>query len=504
MTATMTHRPATAPSPPTPIPPSSRSSARSRIAGGIPTSEFRPLHEINPLRLDWIERIAGGLAGKRVVDVGCGGGILAEAMARAARKVTGIDLSAKRRSASRGCISSNPAVDVDYRLIAAEALARGDAGRIRRRHLHGDARARARPGVDRRRVRGAREARRHRRVLDDQPQSEVVLCSRSSAPNTCCDLLPRGTHDWARFMRPVRARRDSRAARGLDLARLTGMTYNPLTQDVSARAPTRRSTTWRRSAAADARCDLTPRPLPVAAVLFDLDGTLADTRRRPRRARSTACARDRGLPPVPIARRCARTRRPARAGCSARAWGSRPSIRDYAELRDAFLAHYDACLARDDARCSTASARCSTRSTRAACAGASSPTRPRATPRRVARARSALASRARRDRQRRHDAASEAASGAAAACGDGARRSRRRDCVYVGDDLRDIDAGNAAGMATIVARLRLHGRRRAIPDDGPRRLDRRAARPLALAAAARRDATRPALPATQLGTRPAR
>ena len=79
----------------TPTPPSSRSSRRSRIAGGIPESEFRPLHEINPLRLDWIERRRRRLAGKRVLDVGCGGGILAEAMAARGARVTGIDLSEK-------------------------------------------------------------------------------------------------------------------------------------------------------------------------------------------------------------------------------------------------------------------------------------------------------------------------------------------------------------------------------------------------------------------------
>jgi len=60
-----------------------------------PTSEFRPLHEINPLRLAHIERLAGGLSGKRIVDVGCGGGILAEAMAAKGATVTGIDLDAK-------------------------------------------------------------------------------------------------------------------------------------------------------------------------------------------------------------------------------------------------------------------------------------------------------------------------------------------------------------------------------------------------------------------------
>jgi 2-polyprenyl-6-hydroxyphenyl methylase/3-demethylubiquinone-9 3-methyltransferase len=66
-----------------------------------PTSEFRPLHEINPLRLAHIEKLAGGLAGKRVLDVGCGGGILAEAMAARSANVTGIDLSARALTVAR-------------------------------------------------------------------------------------------------------------------------------------------------------------------------------------------------------------------------------------------------------------------------------------------------------------------------------------------------------------------------------------------------------------------
>ena len=106
----------------TPTPPSSRNSRRSRIAGGIPESEFRPLHEINPLRLDWIERVAGGLAGKRVLDVGCGGGILAEAMAATGAQVTGIDLSEKALGVAR-LHQLESGVAVDYRLVAAEALA---------------------------------------------------------------------------------------------------------------------------------------------------------------------------------------------------------------------------------------------------------------------------------------------------------------------------------------------------------------------------------------------
>ena len=124
---------------------------------------FGPLHRINPLRLDWIERVAGGLAGKRVVDVGCGGGILSEAMAARGRRGRSASTSAKRRSASRGCTSSNPDATVDYRLVAAEALAAEmpaafDVVTCMELLEHVPD-----PGVDRRRLRRAREARRHRR-----------------------------------------------------------------------------------------------------------------------------------------------------------------------------------------------------------------------------------------------------------------------------------------------------------------------------------------------------
>src|SRR2546426_8949294 len=87
-----------------------------------PGSEFRPLHEINPLRFDWIERVAGGLANKAVLDVGCGGGILAEAMASAGARVTGIDLSEKALGVAQ-LHRLESGVAVDYRLVAAEALA---------------------------------------------------------------------------------------------------------------------------------------------------------------------------------------------------------------------------------------------------------------------------------------------------------------------------------------------------------------------------------------------
>src|SRR5205085_8548927 len=94
-----------------------------------PNSEFRPLHEINPLRLGWIAQQAHGIADKDVLDVGCGGGILAEAMAREGARVTGIDLSEKALGVAR-LHGLESGVSVSYRLIAAEALAAETPGRF--------------------------------------------------------------------------------------------------------------------------------------------------------------------------------------------------------------------------------------------------------------------------------------------------------------------------------------------------------------------------------------
>src|SRR4029077_2516176 len=86
-----------------------------------PESEFKPLHDINPLRLGWVERTAGPLAGKRIVDVGCGGGIFAEALSALGAHVIGIDLSEKALGVAR-LHQIESGASVDYRLVAAEAL----------------------------------------------------------------------------------------------------------------------------------------------------------------------------------------------------------------------------------------------------------------------------------------------------------------------------------------------------------------------------------------------
>jgi 2-polyprenyl-6-hydroxyphenyl methylase/3-demethylubiquinone-9 3-methyltransferase len=191
-----------------------------------PTSEFRPLHEINPRRLDHIERLAGGLASKRVVDVGCGGGILAEAMARKGAEVMGIDLGEKPiKVAVLHALESG--IRVDYRVQAAEALADEQPGSFD--------------------VVTCMEMIEH--VPD--PASTVAACARLARPGGrvvfstinrnaksflfaivgaeyVLQMLPRGTHEYARFIRPSELVAHARAA-GLAADDLTGMTYNPLT-----------------------------------------------------------------------------------------------------------------------------------------------------------------------------------------------------------------------------------------------------------------------------------
>ena len=192
-----------------------------------PESEFRPLHEINPLRLGWIEQHADGLAGKRVVDVGCGGGILAEAMASRGALVTGIDLSDKALGVAKlHQLESGAAVD--YRLVSAEDLAAECAGTFD--------------------VVTCMEMLEH----VPQPASVVAACAALAKPGGTLvfstlnrnpksyafaiigaeyllRLLPQGTHDWARFIRPAELAAWARRA-DLEASGLIGMTYNPLTK----------------------------------------------------------------------------------------------------------------------------------------------------------------------------------------------------------------------------------------------------------------------------------
>jgi 2-polyprenyl-6-hydroxyphenyl methylase/3-demethylubiquinone-9 3-methyltransferase len=191
-----------------------------------PTSEFRPLHEINPLRLEWINARVP-LAGKKVCDVGCGGGILAESIAKKGATVTGIDLSEKALKVA-DLHSLESGIKVRYELISAEELA-------------------------------AREAEQYdvvtcMEMLEHVPDPAAIVqaCAKLVKPGGhiffstlnrnpksylfaiigaeyILGLLPRGTHDYAKFITPAELSSFTRTA-GLEVQALKGMTYNPLTK----------------------------------------------------------------------------------------------------------------------------------------------------------------------------------------------------------------------------------------------------------------------------------
>ena len=193
------------------------------------TSEFKPLHEINPLRLGFIDGIAS-LQGKRVLDVGCGGGILSESMSQLGAQVVGIDLGEKALKVAQ-LHSLESGVQVDYRLVAVERLA-----------------AESPESFD---VVTCMEMLEH--VPD--PAAIVAACSRLVKPGGTVffstinrnpkaylfavigaeyvlNMLPRGTHEYEKFIKPSELAAWARNA-GLTVNGMKGMTYNPLTKEYS-------------------------------------------------------------------------------------------------------------------------------------------------------------------------------------------------------------------------------------------------------------------------------
>ncbi len=179
-----------------------------------PESEFRPLHQINPLRLTWIDALAR-LKGKRVLDIGCGGGILSDAMARKGALVTGIDLSTKALRVAQLHALEAGTTNVDYMEISAEAMALQEP-----------------EAFD---VVTCMEMLEH--VPD--PSSVVQACAALGNPKAflfailgaeyVLQLLPKGTHEYAKFIKPSELARYGREA-GLELTDTRGMEYNPLTR----------------------------------------------------------------------------------------------------------------------------------------------------------------------------------------------------------------------------------------------------------------------------------
>jgi 2-polyprenyl-6-hydroxyphenyl methylase/3-demethylubiquinone-9 3-methyltransferase len=191
-----------------------------------PTSEFRPLHEINPLRLEWINAKVP-LAGKRVIDIGCGGGILAESMARKGADVTGIDLSEKALKVA-DLHSLESGVNVRYKLIAAEAMAAEEAGQYdvvtcmeMLEHVPDPAAivqacaALVKPG-----------GHIFMSTLNRNPKAYLFAVL---GAEYILRLLPKGTHDYDKFITPAELSQFARSA-GLDLNSMRGMGYNPLTK----------------------------------------------------------------------------------------------------------------------------------------------------------------------------------------------------------------------------------------------------------------------------------
>lgn len=192
-----------------------------------PNSEFKPLHDINPLRRDYIDRKCGGLAGKRVLDVGCGGGILAESMAARGADVTGIDMGGAPLQVARLHLLES-SLEVEYLQSTAEEYAADHEGEFD--------------------VVTCLEMLEH--VPD--PSSVIAACRRMVKPDGhvffstinrnpksylfaiigaeyVLNLLPKGTHDYRKFIRPSELADWARAA-GLEFQDMTGMQYNPFTR----------------------------------------------------------------------------------------------------------------------------------------------------------------------------------------------------------------------------------------------------------------------------------
>lgn len=192
-----------------------------------PESEFRPLHQINPLRLEWINGLSP-LQGQRVLDVGCGGGILADAMARKGAQVTGIDLSTKALRVAQLHALEAQTPDIEYREVSVETLAQEQPGSFD--------------------MVTCMEMLEH--VPD--PDSVVRACATLVKPGGwvffstinrnlksflfaivgaeyVLNMLPRGTHEYAKFIRPSELAASCRAAE-LDLLYTRGLEYNPITQ----------------------------------------------------------------------------------------------------------------------------------------------------------------------------------------------------------------------------------------------------------------------------------
>lgn len=191
-----------------------------------PSSEFKPLHAINPLRLGWIQEHVS-IAGKKVLDVGCGGGILAESMAVAGAQAKGIDLSEKALKVA-DLHSLETGVKVEYEYISAENLAQKEAGQYdvvtcmeMLEHVPDplsiikSCAALVKPG-----------GKVFFSTLNRNPKSYLFAII---GAEYVLRILPKGTHDYKKFIKPSELNEFIREA-GLELNELIGLSYNPITE----------------------------------------------------------------------------------------------------------------------------------------------------------------------------------------------------------------------------------------------------------------------------------
>ena len=191
-------------------------------------SEFKPLHDINPLRVDYIERQARGLSGKHIVDIGCGGGILTEALAQRGALMTGIDMAEQSLKVARLHLHESD-LEIDYQLSTAEAFAQHNAARFD--------------------VVACLEMLEHvpdpAAIIDAavrllKPGGCLILSTLNRNPKSFAlailgaeyvlGLIPRGTHQYRRFIKPSEMAAQLRA-NGMQVLDISGMSYNPLTHN---------------------------------------------------------------------------------------------------------------------------------------------------------------------------------------------------------------------------------------------------------------------------------
>ena len=192
-----------------------------------PESEFKSLHDINPLRVDYIESRSGNLSAKKILDIGCGGGILAEALALKGANVTGIDMAEMSLKVAKLHLQESE-LDIDYQLITAEEFAQQNAGEFdivtcleMLEHVP-DAASIVAAAVSLLKPDGHLFF----STINRNPKAFVLAIL---GAEYILNMIPRGTHDYKKFIKPSELASAVRANQ-MEVIDITGMTYNPLTR----------------------------------------------------------------------------------------------------------------------------------------------------------------------------------------------------------------------------------------------------------------------------------